>query len=558
MASRLSVYWPGSGLGVGDNAFGMSVANFGLLRALARHGRFDEIDVLSNDQMTDEALVQGLLQGVQGRSRLRGGSILDVSRPVASGALLRGSADLGDLAWLRRQLVGDHSFSLIGLVHSLAPPAVRQNMAAASIAPVQPWDALICTSPSVQQALSCMFDEWDEFLAERFGGSKPPRPQLPLVPLGVDQAAIQALADRPGVRAAIRDELGLAADDVLVLWVGRLSFFEKAFPQPMFRAVEEAARATGRRVHFALAGWFPSGAVGRAQYEQAARVHAPSTPIHFVDGNDQQRLGGLWAAADVFLSLVDNIQETFGITPLEAMSAGLPVVVSDWDGYRYTVRDGEQGFLIPTLFGPPGQVGRSMMARHVLRIDSYQTYVGSVAQHTAVHIGRTVDALVALIRSPELRRRMGEAGRARVKEAFDWPVVAAQVNQLLDELSAIRADAGDLSGIRHANPVKADPFRDFADFATESLSDDTKLSLRAGAGADDLMRMRTVDLDGAFSGWRLSPAECQEILTTIVRGDAATVGDVVRRYPKSGRHFVELTIVWMAKHGLIDWLAPTD
>ena len=73
MASRLSVYWPGSGLGVGDNAFGMSVANFGLLRALARHGRFDEIDVLSNDQMTDEALVQGLLQGVQGRSRLRGG-----------------------------------------------------------------------------------------------------------------------------------------------------------------------------------------------------------------------------------------------------------------------------------------------------------------------------------------------------------------------------------------------------------------------------------------------------------------------------------------------------
>ena len=31
------------------------------------------------------------------------------------------------------------------------------------------------------------------------------------------------------------------------------------------------------------------------------------------------------------------------------MAAGIPVVVSDWDGYRYTVTDGVEGFLIPTL-----------------------------------------------------------------------------------------------------------------------------------------------------------------------------------------------------------------
>ena len=29
------------------------------------------------------------------------------------------------------------------------------------------------------------------------------------------------------------------------------------------------------------------------------------------------------------------------------MAAGLPVVVSDWDGYRYTVTDGVEGFRIP-------------------------------------------------------------------------------------------------------------------------------------------------------------------------------------------------------------------
>jgi D-inositol-3-phosphate glycosyltransferase len=162
---------------------------------------------------------------------------------------------------------------------------------------------------------------------------------------------------------------------VLVIWVGRLSFFEKAFPQPMFRAVEEAALATGVRVHFALAGWFPNPEHNRPLYEEAARAYAPNTPVHFVDGNDQELVGQLWAAGDIFLSLVDNLQETFGLTPLGAMAAGLPVVVSDWDGYRFTVRDGIEGFLAPTLGGPPGPIGETIVTRHAARIDTYQSYV---------------------------------------------------------------------------------------------------------------------------------------------------------------------------------------
>jgi glycogen synthase len=52
----------------------------------------------------------------------------------------------------------------------------------------------------------------------------------------------------------------------------------------------------------------------------------------------------------------DNIQETFGLTPLEAMAAGLPVIVGDWDGYKDTVRDGVDGFRIPSLM-PPAPLG---------------------------------------------------------------------------------------------------------------------------------------------------------------------------------------------------------
>ena len=53
-------------------------------------------------------------------------------------------------------------------------------------------------------------------------------------------------------------------------------------------------------------------------------------------------------------SEVVAIQETFDLTLLGAMAAGLPVVASDWDGYRYTMRDGIEAFLVPTLGGPFG------------------------------------------------------------------------------------------------------------------------------------------------------------------------------------------------------------
>ncbi len=553
MSSRLAIFHPAGKLGLGQNFFGKDVANLDLYRALVAHGGFAAVDILTLVQVGLDQVAPSLTQGRPTATRLRIDSILSTNRAVEAGALLRGQPDLADLAWLRRQNASDRAYSLLGLIHTIAPPASRMSLAMNQVAPIQPWDALICTSPAVQAALTEMFEAWGDYLGHRFGdGGRRAIPKLPLVPLGVDGGRFKDLADRPEVRAATRTALGLGDDDILILWVGRLSFFEKAFPQPMFAAVEEAARATGKKVHFALIGWFPNEPVHKPLYEKAARAYAPSVTTHFLDGNDPEVVGGAWAGSDIFLSLVDNIQETFGITPIEAMAAGLPVIVSDWDGYRYTVRDGQEGFLVPTLGAPPANGhGAGLAARHAVGMDAYQHYVGAVAQHTAVHVGRAAHALAALIADPALRARMGAAGRERIRTTFDWPVVVGEIRALLDELAAIRAAAPDIEPSHRGNPVKGNPFTDFAGFASQVLAPETPLALRPGA---DPARLVRTDLDSHAALWRASPAECAEVCGLLASGQAWTVAGVLARFPPARGAALELGIVWMAKLGVIDWL----
>ena len=321
----------------------------------------------------------------------------------------------------------------------------------------------------------------------------------------------------------------------------------------MFAAAQRAAAETGKKIHFAWAGWFPTPERDRDFYAEAARDHAPDVTTHFLDGNDRGLLGELWAGSDIFISLVDNIQETFGITPVEAMAAGLPVVVSDWDGYRFTVRDGEQGFLIPTLGGPTSGVGVNIVMRHLFEMSSYQTYVGEVAQHTAVHIGRAGDAIAALARSPELRAKMGAAGRERVRTLFDWPVVARQIAALADEMGEIRRAAPDPVIRQRADPVRGDPFLAFSGFPTHAWSLDRRLTPAPGVTPADIAGIST-RLDNAFANVRAPLEACAQAFSLLASGQASTARQVLEAFPSAQRREVEMGLAWLAKLGAVDWL----
>ena len=166
-----------------------------------------------------------------------------------------------------------------------------------------------------------------------------------------------------------------------ILFVGRLSHHTKAHPFPLFRAVQRAALATGRKVHLILSGWAHNPAVLRAFHDGAA-AFAPDVRVTFVDGTRPENRDAVWHAADIFSSLSDNIQETFGLVIVEAMACGLPVVASDWDGYRDLVTDGETGLLVPTLMVPGATADAT--ARLILETHSYEHFLAECSQAVAV------------------------------------------------------------------------------------------------------------------------------------------------------------------------------
>lgn len=56
----------------------------------------------------------------------------------------------------------------------------------------------------------------------------------------------------------------------------------------------------------------------------------------------------LYRSSDVYFSPSDTVQESFGMSLTEAMACGLPLIVSDWNGYKDVLIHGITGFKVPT------------------------------------------------------------------------------------------------------------------------------------------------------------------------------------------------------------------
>ncbi|MEX6689785.1 glycosyltransferase family 1 protein [Danxiaibacter flavus] len=83
----------------------------------------------------------------------------------------------------------------------------------------------------------------------------------------------------------------------------------------------------------------------RKRLQQIADEAGISANVVFAGRKNRDVLKYYYAAADIFITT--PWYEPFGITPLEAMACGTPVIGSAVGGIKHTVKDGHTGFLVP-------------------------------------------------------------------------------------------------------------------------------------------------------------------------------------------------------------------
>ena len=369
-----------------------------------------------------------------------------------------------------RSFWGHNAWSLCGITHTTSSKRAMDSIRQILTTPVQTWDALICTSVAVKQNVQYLLNEEAQFLRERLGANKLVLPQMPVIPLGIQTKDFTYSNQQ---KSFARFDLDIEPKTIVVLFLGRLSFHAKAHPLPMYLALERASLNTGKKVVLIECGWYASESIEKSYHEAAAKA-CPSVKRITLDGRIVNKRKQAWAAADIFCSLTDNIQETFGITPIEAMATGLPVVVSDWDGYKDTVVHGVNGFRIPTTMPAAGQ-GKDLALRHALDIDTYDRFVGYACSVTAVDIEVATSAFISLFSNESLRHKMGSAGQKRSREVYDWSVIIPQYEDLWAELNELRQHSTNITQYDSKMTAYPDPFAAFSSYPTQTLKEETYL-----------------------------------------------------------------------------------
>jgi alpha-1,6-mannosyltransferase len=143
------------------------------------------------------------------------------------------------------------------------------------------------------------------------------RDRLHVCPMGVDYEAFAGSNGAGGLRQELLGRVGGGERTVLLLYAGRLSKEKNLLVLP--RVMAKLVGNVGADYRLVIAGDGPFGDALRESLEE----HAPGRSL-FLGHCEREKLRELYHAADVFIH--PNPREPFGIAPLEAMAAGLPLV----------------------------------------------------------------------------------------------------------------------------------------------------------------------------------------------------------------------------------------
>jgi histidinol-phosphate phosphatase family protein len=219
--------------------------------------------------------------------------------------------------------------------------------------------------------------------------------RIRVIPCGFDPEEFGP-SDKLRARAA----LGLAPEEWIILQLGRM--VPRKGVDNVIRAVAALRRHHELHSHLLVVGGEsrePDPAVtpeiGRLR--DIARAEGVADRVSFTGCRGRSELRTFYTAADVFVTT--PWYEPFGITPVEAMACGTPVIGSAVGGIQTTVRDGVTGYLVPPK------------------------------DPTAL-----ADRLAHLLRHPALLQEFSRQSVRRARALFTWQRVSAALESLYAEV----------------------------------------------------------------------------------------------------------------------------
>ena len=167
--------------------------------------------------------------------------------------------------------------------------------------------------------------------------------RVTIVPCGFDPTELWPIS-----KALSRVTLGLDPDERVILQLGRM--VPRKGVDNVIRGCARLLRDHGIAARLLIVGGEsdePDPAItpeiGRLQ--AIAEAEGIAEQVTFVGRRGREVLKYYYNAADIFVTT--PWYEPFGITPVEAMACGTPVLGSNVGGIKFSVRDGETGYLVP-------------------------------------------------------------------------------------------------------------------------------------------------------------------------------------------------------------------
>jgi D-inositol-3-phosphate glycosyltransferase len=398
-------------------------------RGLIKYGGFDEYHAYFDDTFFRSLTPEESRISLSGYDRLTLKNLRCLRTPPDSGYRVIHFEELQPFKEvLFRHLLGKRNTPLTRRVYTISTHA--QQLSYLELCMLnnggRPYDSIIVPSTATRETLLRYFGDVESFTAGRlkYGG------RIDVIPYGIHTDEFEY---RDSIRS--RQKLGLPLGDVILLSLAHLSYVLKMNYDRLLISFMHLTQMTDRNLCLVIAG---SDTTNESQVIlNTARELGIVDKIRLIANFDDATKADLFSCADIFMSLSDNLQESFGIALVEAMVMGLPVVCTDWDGYKDVVEEGVSGFRIPIAWKPRDYEEKLTVGLATDPNDHTLFY--QISKDLRMDTKILLQRMIELIHNEALRKEMGRNARNRALKLYSINTVIAQFVELWDELHSIAA-----------------------------------------------------------------------------------------------------------------------